>query len=478
VAVVSLATAVLSAASTARPLAAGRDELPPALLKLAPEVDAGGVRLRVEVVDPSGPGTVRVHVRAPGALDDTAIPMERVAGGTYEARVPRPDVEEPWIVYWFEATDAAGNGPARNGSAASPFVERFGAADPADSPRVAGLNLTLLLAPVVLLLVLLLVYRRRDRGRELEFWIELLGPVSGLGGRELGQALERLCERGHYHPIRGEVRVDVAGARRMLARLARTHAAELERERERVAAPRAAPAVAAPHGDRNRLDEDLFWFHVLSPLMDLTGPTLESELRALSTRSLPHPRLGRHYFDVPALRAQLGAVRRIDAEELLARAAASPDTTASAPPPPDEARGASLIELLVMLAILGLVLGAAFVSLMPVAGPVERAGEQIDGVLRQARARAMASMTVHRVRPLDADTLIVETASDCASAAWSLDARFGLELAGGVVLSDTSWSACFDGRGLSSESVTMTLLHTERPPRQLELLRGGMVRWI
>jgi hypothetical protein len=181
VAVVSLATAVLSAASTARPLAAGRDELPPALLKLAPEVDAGGVRLRVEVVDPSGPGTVRVHVRAPGALDDTAIPMERVAGGTYEARVPRPDVEEPWIVYWFEATDAAGNGPARNGSAASPFVERFGAADPADSPRVAGLNLTLLLAPVVLLLVLLLVYRRRDRGRELEFWIELLGPVSGLG---------------------------------------------------------------------------------------------------------------------------------------------------------------------------------------------------------------------------------------------------------------------------------------------------------
>ena len=53
-----------------------------------------------------------------------------------------------------------------------------------------------------------------------------------------------------------------------------------------------------------------------------------------------------------------------------------------------------------------------------------------------------------------------------------------LRLPDGVALDDTSWSICFDTRGLASENLVLTIDHPRYEPRSIEVLKGGTVRWL
>ncbi len=141
------------------------------------------------------------------------------------------------------------------------------------------------------------------------------------------------------------------------------------------------------------------------------------------------------------------------------------------------ASGMSLVELLAVLAIMGLVLGMAPLLLQPFEQPLRTGGQLLEGLIRQTRARAAATMTVHRIRPATSDTLIVETAASCSSGTWTPQPELSLALPRGVNLTDTTWSICFGSRGTATTSQTMTLTHAEQGTLQLEVLVGGLVRW-
>lgn len=141
------------------------------------------------------------------------------------------------------------------------------------------------------------------------------------------------------------------------------------------------------------------------------------------------------------------------------------------------ARGVTLPELLVVLAILALTLVASVAAFGSLLAPVRRGAELVESLLLQARARAMVTTSAQRVHPADAGTLVVEHAASCASETWTPEPELGVDLPRGVRLAEIDWSVCFDSRGIASDNIELTVTDGERRSH-LEILAGGAVRWI
>ena len=110
--------------------------------------------------------------------------------------------------------------------------------------------------------------------------------------------------------------------------------------------------------------------------------------------------------------------------------------------------------------------------------PLRNGARLVEGLIKQTRAKAAATMTVHRVRPLSGARLIVEHAASCSAGTWTYDPDLDIELPDGVTLTDTSWTICFGNRGTALANETLTLTHAEAGEQQLEVLMGGVVRWL
>jgi prepilin-type N-terminal cleavage/methylation domain-containing protein len=142
-----------------------------------------------------------------------------------------------------------------------------------------------------------------------------------------------------------------------------------------------------------------------------------------------------------------------------------------------EQGGMSLLELLVVLTILGLLVGIAPLFLKPLEQPLRTGGQLLEGQIRATRARAAATMTVHRVRPTAPGALTVETSTSCSSGTWTPEPDLALGLPRDVTLTDTTWTLCFGTRGTTATGQTIVLSHPEQGTLALEVLVGGLVRW-
>lgn len=139
-------------------------------------------------------------------------------------------------------------------------------------------------------------------------------------------------------------------------------------------------------------------------------------------------------------------------------------------------RGSSFVELLVVLAITGIVVGAAALYLRPIEAPVQVAAAELEGVLRQTRARALATTSACRVLPVGRRALRTECAASCAASSWTGQPGGPLELPRDVTMTDTGWTVCFNSRGLASGNLTITLVHPQYRFRRVEVLLGGAAR--
>ncbi len=140
------------------------------------------------------------------------------------------------------------------------------------------------------------------------------------------------------------------------------------------------------------------------------------------------------------------------------------------------AAGTSLVEMLVVLAVMVTVLGLGAVSFDAVEAPVRRGADLLLGELRQARALAMSTTTAHRVRPTTASQLVVERAPSCAAISWTPEPRLDVDLPDQVTLTQQDWQVCFDTRGLASTNLVATLDHPRYASRSIEVLLGGASR--
>jgi len=142
--------------------------------------------------------------------------------------------------------------------------------------------------------------------------------------------------------------------------------------------------------------------------------------------------------------------------------------------------GFSLLELIVALTIFAVVVSIAALGLRNLEDPLGNATHQLEGILKQARAKAMATTSAYRVRPAGTTSggnqlLAVERSLRCGSSSWQADGSFAsLELPKQVSLPLTSWSVCFSSRGAADNNLVVTLEH-DGQNRQVEIYLAGGV---
>ncbi len=472
------------------------DRRPPVILVLAadPAPADGTLILRARVMDPAGVGSVLLHAMGEDDDDYRSFSMTAVETDIFEARL------EPWdgrglnVVYFIEASDRLGNGPSTSGNAAHPFTASL-QADPTTRtttppPRASSSSLKLpWLAPflgVVLVVGLIFFFRRKRTDRsEIKFWSELLGPLSDKGGTELAQAIDFLCKEVHRHPVRGRVRLERDEILAWLSAIRANEPAHIKRMRQsnRERSSFGALNRSGRKAAQRELDDEMFWLELLAPLLDMPEEETEAELVRLSRQLHPHPVDGIQTFKLSNFRARLRWAQTVNPEELIAR---WKELHMNAPQPPaankasasSAAAGVGMVELLSVLALVGVSVGMMVAYLKPVEAPLQTGGNSLVALMEQTRARSISTTQAHRVRPIDAETAIVEVADACGSVAWTLEPMIDLELPDLVTLTATDWSVCFNSRGLSSENLVITLQHPDRGSRRLELLRGGVLRWL
>lgn len=138
--------------------------------------------------------------------------------------------------------------------------------------------------------------------------------------------------------------------------------------------------------------------------------------------------------------------------------------------------GMSILEVLMVLGLMGIALGAAGLYLRPMEAPLQVAATDLEGIMRQARAKALTTMSAYRVSASTARVAQGDFAANCAATTWTGDPDLQVKLPRQVTMTDTSWSVCFNSRGLADTNVVLTVTHPDSGSLQVEVLRGGATR--
>jgi Tfp pilus assembly protein FimT len=138
--------------------------------------------------------------------------------------------------------------------------------------------------------------------------------------------------------------------------------------------------------------------------------------------------------------------------------------------------GTTLLELLGVLALLGITLMAIAVKMQSSGNPLDVSTSLLEGELREARLNAIATMSAYRVSPATPTALQAEKGTSCSGTTWTVDSSLNNTLATGVTMSPTTWSVCYSSRGIATANVIVTLAHSQLGSRRVEVLVGGASR--
>jgi len=138
--------------------------------------------------------------------------------------------------------------------------------------------------------------------------------------------------------------------------------------------------------------------------------------------------------------------------------------------------GATFVELLVVLAILGIGLGMASIFLQSTDNALQTSSVLLEASFREARLMAIAETAAYRVVPQGSAVVRMEHAATCADTTWASADSPPVELPEGVAIQEEGWAVCFNSRGISSDNVVVTLAHASYGTRQVEVLLGGTTR--
>ena len=138
------------------------------------------------------------------------------------------------------------------------------------------------------------------------------------------------------------------------------------------------------------------------------------------------------------------------------------------------AHGFTLIELMVVMAIGGILTGMAAYQLKELDNPAQNSAAQVMTFLKKSRAKALATTYAYRVRPKNSTELETHYAISCSSATFTLDSSLGLKLPSTASLSNTSWSLCFAPRGTLSTSFDIVISDPKRSVTVQVAMGGGM----
>ena len=138
-------------------------------------------------------------------------------------------------------------------------------------------------------------------------------------------------------------------------------------------------------------------------------------------------------------------------------------------------KGVTLVELVGVLALLGVGLGTAALLGAGPKFPLGDATEDVATLLHGARLQSMAGAEAYRVVAADSDSLIAQRASRCDDASWTDVPGLAVDLASGVNASLTG-TLCFGPRGMASDNGRVRLTDGNGSTQDIEVLLAGTLR--
>lgn len=145
-------------------------------------------------------------------------------------------------------------------------------------------------------------------------------------------------------------------------------------------------------------------------------------------------------------------------------------------------RGLSLVELLVTLAVIGIALSIAALNLRPLGNDLQNATTEVASNLKQLRAKAMSTTSAYRLVYRSPTTLEAQWAKSCSATTWTTEARLNVELREDIRFTTPAQSTtpgtslvCFNSRGQSTQSLSLTLKDEKSRSRQVQVFLGGGV---
>lgn len=143
--------------------------------------------------------------------------------------------------------------------------------------------------------------------------------------------------------------------------------------------------------------------------------------------------------------------------------------------------GYTLLEALLVLAIMGIVAGMTATSFRELANEFDSAVSETSAYMRLTRHRAIAKTSAYRVVLVSQNQLRAEYANTCESDVWTVDDQALLFLEGRTTLEvqdvlPNQAFVCFSSRGVASASSTLVLRDPRGRYAELEIFVGGGVK--
>lgn len=147
---------------------------------------------------------------------------------------------------------------------------------------------------------------------------------------------------------------------------------------------------------------------------------------------------------------------------------------------PRRTAGFTILELLILLAVLGILFGIAAWDVRPLNNDARNAAHQLASAVHITRTRAMATTSAHRLVVAGPSELRVEAAVRCddPEADWSTENAFATTFPRGAALQGVAPAevlTCFDPRGIGNASPTLTIQDGRGRTATVDLYAGGGV---
>lgn len=138
--------------------------------------------------------------------------------------------------------------------------------------------------------------------------------------------------------------------------------------------------------------------------------------------------------------------------------------------------GFSMIEMLVVFSIVAIMMGIAVTNINALSNNSVTSVNQVMGMLKLARARAIATTSPYIVAPIGRVKIVGKKAATCNDTAPVIDPHVAYDLPSGVTFANSTWSVCYSSRGIASSGVEISITDQKGVTKIVEVMRGGAVR--